>query len=334
MKAACITETGDPDVIQYRDVPEPEAAAGQVVVAVQVVAVNPIDTYIRSGAVAMELPSPFVIGCDLAGTVQSIGDGVTRFKPGDRVWGSNQGLLGRQGTFAEVVAVDEHWLYPIPDGVSEQTTVAGALVGITAGLGLFTHANLQAGETVFVNGGTGGVGASVVQLAKAAGARVIATVGSAEKQTQCMSLGADVVLNYKSATLDDDITQAAESLGGIDIWWETRREPTLERSLALLNKRGRLIIMAGRTARPELPIGPFYTRDLKLIGFAMFNASPDEQREIAERINTLAANGNWNPPVGRVFPLSEAAAAHRLQEQNTLENAGTLSGKILLTVGS
>ena len=110
-------------------------------------------TYIRSGAVKMELPLPFVIGCDLAGTVERCGPDVQRLKPGMRVWGSNQGLMGRQGTFAEYAAVDEAWLYPTPDGVSDQQAAAGALVGITAHLGLVRCAKLAAGETMFVNGG-------------------------------------------------------------------------------------------------------------------------------------------------------------------------------------
>src|SRR5918994_1416459 len=101
MKAAYLEITGAPDVIRHGDLPTPEPAPGQVRVQVAAAAVNPIDTYIRSGAVKMDLPIPFIPGCDLAGMVDAVGPGTTRFKPGDRVWGSNQGLLGRQGTFAE-----------------------------------------------------------------------------------------------------------------------------------------------------------------------------------------------------------------------------------------
>ncbi|MGD9645155.1 MAG: alcohol dehydrogenase catalytic domain-containing protein, partial [Pirellulales bacterium] len=101
MKAAYITQPGPPDSIQYGELPTPTAGAGQVLVRVAAVAVNPIDTYIRGGLIKAQLPSPFVIGCDLAGTVEAVGAGVKRFKPGDRVWGSNQGLMGRQGSFAE-----------------------------------------------------------------------------------------------------------------------------------------------------------------------------------------------------------------------------------------
>ena len=328
MKAAFITETGDPDVIHFGDLPDPQPAPGEVLVKVEAVAVNPIDTYVRSGMVALELDFPYIIGCDLAGTVEACGEGVTRFAVGDRVWGSNQGLMGRSGTFAELVAVDEQWLYPTPDGLDSHTAAAGSLVGITAHLGLFLHAGVTAGETVFVNGGTGGVGAAVVQLAKAAGSHVIATVGSSEKQALCQSWGADLVLNYHEPDMDERIREFAEPRGGIDVWFETLRDPTPDRTIELMARRGRIVLMAGRAARPEFPVGPFYVKDLRLVGFAMFNASADEQRHCANLINGLAEQGQWQPPIGRKLPLAEAAAAH---QDNTLEKQGTLTGKIVLT---
>ena len=170
MKAAYIEQTGPPGNIKYGELPEPELTGSQVLVQVKAVSVNPIDTYLRNGANYWELPMPFVIGCDLAGEVVSCGPDAVRFREGDRVWGSNQGLLGRQGTFAEYCAVDECWLYPTPDEVSDDDAVGCALVGITAHLGLFREARLQKGESVFVQGGSGGVGSMVLQMAKAAGA--------------------------------------------------------------------------------------------------------------------------------------------------------------------
>ncbi len=170
MKAAYIQQTGPPSCIIYGDLPCPKPLSGQVLVRVTAAAVNPIDTYIRNGADYWELPKPFIIGCDLAGVVESVGPEVTRFRPGDRVWGTNQGLVGRQGTFAEYCAVDECWLYPTPAGVDDQAAAAAALVGMTAHLGLFREGQLEAGQSVFVRGGTGGVGSMVVQMARAAGA--------------------------------------------------------------------------------------------------------------------------------------------------------------------
>jgi NADPH2:quinone reductase len=330
MKAAYITETGVPGVIQYGELPRPQPGMGEVLVRVGAVAVNPIDTYIRGGMIAMPLRFPYVVGCDLAGTVEVVGRSVRRYKVGDRVWGSNQGLFGRQGTFAEYAVVDEKWLYPTPPTESDAEAAAGALVGITAYLGLFRIARLQAGELLFVNGGSGGVGSSVIQQAKAAGARVVTTVGSEPKRAYCLSLGADVVLDYRSPTLDDEIRHVAAPGGGINVWFETLREPTLERTVGMMAPRGRIVLMAGRQARPEFPVGPFYIKDLSLLGFAMFNASADEQRECAQALSDLYVRAGWHPAIGITLPLSQAAAAHQLQQDNTLDQKGTLAGKIVL----
>src|SRR2546427_5433557 len=198
MKAAYINKTGPPESIIYGELPAPQAAGSQCLIRVSAVAVNPIDTYVRGGMVPMKLSFPFIIGCDLAGSVVANGPEAKRFKPGDRVWGSSQGLLGRQGTFSEFAAVDEAWLYPTPVGVGDEPVAAIALAGITAHLGLTRDAKLKAGEVLFVNGGTGGVGSAVVQMAKALGARVITTAGSAEKVALCRKLGADAAINYKT----------------------------------------------------------------------------------------------------------------------------------------
>ncbi len=330
MKAALIRSVGKPDVIEWAEVPKPTAGKGQVLVRTEAVAVNPIDTYIRSGIVKATLPNPFIIGCDIAGVVEAVGPGVVRFSVGDRVWGSNQGQLGRQGTFAEWCAIDEQWLYPTPTGVSSESAAAGSLVGITAHLGLFLHGRLQAGEVVFVNGGTGGVGSAVVQLARAAGATVITTAGSPEKAAQCLQLGATHVIEYKTQDLDKRFTEITSSTGPIHLWFETLRTQALERTISLMALRGRIILMAGRDARPEFPVGPFYVKDLRAIGFAMFNASADEQRAAALQLNAALADGQYKPLIGVTRPLSDAAQAHQLQEDNTLNLAGTLIGKIVL----
>jgi NADPH2:quinone reductase len=279
--------------------------------------------------VKMPLPQPFIPGCDLAGTVTALGPGVKSVKVGDRVWGSNQGLLGRQGTFAEFAAVHEDWLYPTPAPVSDAEAAAVALVGITAHIGLFRCARLQAGETVFVNGGTGGVGSMVVQMARAAAAKVITTVGSAEKADLCRSWGADLVLNYKTDDVAARIREATAGQG-VQVWYETQREPDFIKTVELLSRRGRMVIMAGRQAQPTFPVGPFYVKDCSLYGFAMFNATPQEQRACAQDINRWLGEKKLRVPIGRTFPFSEAAAAHRFLEENTLEKAGTLTGKIVL----
>jgi NADPH2:quinone reductase len=328
MKAAFIRETGPPENILYGDLPTPRPTGSEVLVKVAAVDVNPVDTYIRSGAVQMPLPLPFIVGCDLAGTVEAAGPDAIRFRPGTRVWCSNQGLLGRQGTFAEYATVDEAWLYPTPEGVSDEAAAAASLVGITAHLGLVPRARLKPQETLFVNGGTGGVGSTVVQMAKALGARVITTAGSDAKVQLCRELGADLALNYKTEDVDARIREFAPR--GIDVWWESLREPNFERTVPLLAPFGRMILMAGREARPVFPAGPFYVKCCSLFGFAMFNESAEAQRAAAEDINRWLSEGKLKPLIDRVLPLEETAAAHRLQEENTIGKKGTLAGKIVL----
>ncbi len=332
MKAAFIEATGSPDAIRYGDLPRPVPGSGEVLVRVAAVAVNPIDLYIRSGLVSMPLPKPYILGCDLAGTVEEVGPSAVRFKKGDRVWGTNQGLFGRQGTFAEYAAVQENWLHPTPPGVEDVQAAAMALVGITAHLGLFREAKLQPNETVFVNGGTGGVGSMVVQMTKAIGGKVITTVGSPQKADLCRQWGADCVLNYKT---DDIPAKVLEYTGGqgVNVWFETQREPDFLKTVPLLALRGRMVVIAGRQAQPVFPVGPFYVKGLSLHGFAMFNATAEEQRRGSEDINAWLREGKLRSLIGKTFPLSEAAAAHRFLEENALNKAGTLTGKVALTVG-
>jgi NADPH2:quinone reductase len=260
--------------------------------------------------------------------VEAVGPEARRFQPGDRVWGSNQGLFGRQGTFSEYAAVDECWLYPTPDGVADKQAAALAMVAITAHLGLVRDARLAAGESVFVHGGSGGVGSCVVQMAKALGARVITTAGSDQKAEICRKLGADVVVNYITDDVGAEIRRFAP--GGLDVWWETLREQNFDQIVGSLAMRGRIIVMAGREARPSFPVGPFYVKDCKMFGFAMFNAPAEQQQKAAEDINRWTAEGKLAAQIGREMPLAETAAAHRLQEENTLQKTGTLAGKIVL----
>ena len=328
MKAAFIEQTGGPENIIYGDLPDPSPGAGEVLVRVGAASVNPIDTYVRGGLVAAELPVPFVVGSDFAGTVEAVGEGVTHWQPGDNVWGANQGGHGRQGTAAELACVGAEWLHATPEGISDEEAAAIALVGITAHIGLVLKAGVQEGETVFVNGGAGGVGSTVVQIAKASGARVIATAGSDARVAKASELGADEVINYQT----EDVAARVKALApqGVNVLWETRRETDLDWAVSLLAQRGRLIVMAGREARPVLPVGPLYVKDCSVHGFAMFNYPAAEQRQCGDDLNRWLAEAKLHANIDRVLPLSETAEAHRLQEANTIGLAGTLAGKIVL----
>jgi NADPH2:quinone reductase len=328
MKAAYIEQTGGPEVIQFGDLPDPVPGEGEVLVRMGAASVNPIDTYTRGGMVAAELPMPFVVGSDFAGVVEAVGESVATWKIGDRVWGANQGGHGRQGTAAELACVGADWLHATPEGVSDEDAAAVALVGITAHIGLVLRAKVVAAETVFVNGGAGGVGSMVVQISKALRARVIATAGSDERVAKAKEFGADEAINYKT----EDVTARVNELApdGVNVLWETRRETDFDWAIGLLAKRGRMVVMAGRDARPVLPVGALYVKDCSVHGFAMFNYPAAEQRQCGDDLNRWLAEGKLKANIDRVLPLSEAAAAHRLQEENTIGLAGTLSGKIVL----
>ena len=330
MKAAYFRTTGSPDVIEFGDLPEPLCGADQAIVRIGAVSVNPIDTYIRNGANYWPLPNPYIPGCDLAGEIVAVGSNVRHLCPGQRVWGSNQGLMGRQGTFAEFSAVDAKWLYPSPEFVEDTEMAAIALVGITAHLGLFQHAMLQPGETIFVRGGTGGVGSMVVQMAKAIGAIVITTAGNATKLAKCCELGADHVINYNEKNVAEEIRLAAPN--GVNVFWETLRDPDFELAVGALGEEGRMILMAGRDARPPFPVGPFYVKGCSMLGFAMFKATASQQQVCASDINHWMTSDLLKAQIDRILPLNETAQAHRLQEANTVQKQSILSGKIVLAV--
>jgi NADPH2:quinone reductase len=330
MKAAFINQTGGPEIILYGDLPEPTIRPGECLVKVAAADVNPIDVYWRAGMVPAPMEFPFILGRDLAGTVIEVGAEVKRFKAGDRVWATNMGFAGRSGASAERVAVDEQWLYATPAGVKDEDIAAVSLVGVTAHLGLTRHADLCSGESVFVNGGTGGVGSCVVQMAKILGATVITTAGTDKKAEICRELGADHVINYSTDEVATKVKELAPD--GVNVWWETLREPHFEKTIPLLALRGRMIVMAGRDAKPAFPVGPLYVKDCSVRGFAMFNASADEIRTSAEELGGWMAEGKLKARIDRVLPLSEAAEAHRLQEASTVHKSGELAGKIVLKV--
>jgi len=326
MKAAYIEKTGPPEKIIYGSLPKPKPTGKQVLIKISAVAVNPVDTYLRSGMLEMDLPQPFILGCDFAGVVEAVGPEVTKYRKGDRVWGSNQGMFGRQGTFAEYAVVEECWVYPTPEEVSDEDAAAIAMVGLTAHLGLFREARLKTDEGVFVGGGAGGVGSCVIQMARIIGARVLAAAGNKRKVEICQELGATMVINYRT----DDLEAALKKFGPVNVWFETRRDQDLERAINNVAVGGRIVVMAGGDTKVRFNLGSFYRKDCKLLGYAIFNTPPDEQRKAAAEINRWLGKGRLRARIDRVMKLSDAAAAHRLQEENTLGRAGTLAGKIVL----
>jgi NADPH2:quinone reductase len=168
----------------------------------------------------------------------------------------------------------------------------------------------------------------VIQMAKATGARVIATAGSEEKLAACRQSGADLAIDYNAENLEEQVREFAPE--GVDIYWEISREPDLDRGIGLLANWGRMILMAGREAKPSFPVGPFYSKSCSLLGLVLFAVSAEQQRASAVDINRFLESGQLRPRIDRVLPMAETLAAHRLQEQATIHGSGELFGKIVL----
>ena len=325
MSAAYIERTGPAEVIVVGELPVPQPGQRQVLVRVAAVAVNPVDTYIRAGSFATTLHFPFIIGRDLAGHVAALGPAVTGFAPGEAVWSNSLGYDGRQGSSAAFAVVDQDRLYPLPAGVDPIQAMAVIHLETTAYIGLVQRVGgVHPGETVLVGGGAGNVGAAVVQLAHAMGARVVATAHGADDLAWCRENGAAVALDFRDPDLAARLRQATP--GGYAVIWNTSGHYDLDMAVGLLAHRGCLVFMAGLQARPELPVGPFYTKDARAVGFAITRATVPELAETAAAINQLLAAGTIHARIAAVLPLSRAAEAQRLVEQHAV------NGRVVLRV--
>lgn len=321
MQAAFVRELGGTEKIEVGPLPVPDLGPTDVLVRMEASAVNHVDLFVRSGSYETATPFPFVIGRDLVGTVERVGPGAVGFAPGSRAWTNSLGHAGRQGAFSEYAVVAEDRLYPLPDGVGPATAAPVLHAAATAYLGLVREARLQPGETVFVAGGGGAVGGAVIQLATFMGARVLASA-SAHDAAWCRSLGADVTLDYRDPGLAGKIGDAAPD--GVDVWWDTSGHHDFEVTLPFLRRGARVIMMAGMSAAPALPIGALYTRDARLLGFAISNASVTDLAEAARVINTLLSAGRLASRVSATFHLAEASKAHEALE------SGSVRGRVLV----
>jgi NADPH:quinone reductase len=304
MKAIRVHEFGGPEVLRFEDVAEPSPGAGQVLVRVRAAGVNPVDTYIRSGAHAVRPALPFTPGLDAAGEVVAVGEGVTRFGVGRRVY--TAGTL--TGAYAEFMLCEESQCHPLPEHV---TFAQGAGVNTpyaTAYRALFHRAKAQPGETVFVHGASGGVGTAAVQLARAAGLRVVGTGGTEEGRRLALEQGAHHVLDHRAP---DYLGRLTELTGGrgVDVILEMLANVNLNQDLEVLAKGGRVVVVGSRGAveiNPRLAM----TRDAAILGMTLFNASSQELASIHAALAAGLEARTLRPVVGRELPLSEAARAH------------------------
>jgi NADPH2:quinone reductase len=303
MKAIRAHQPGGPEVLKLEEIPDPVPAAGQVLVKVHAAGVNPVDTYIRSGAYGQKV-WPYTPGADAAGVVEAVGEGVTRFKPDDRVYTAGSVT----GTYAERTVAPEARVYRLPAHVSfEQGAALGVPYG-TAHRALFHRAEAKAGETVLVHGASGGVGTAAVQLARALGTVVIGTAGTDEGRRLVAEQGAHHVLDHRGANYLDELMSLTAGRG-VDVILEMLANVNLAKDLTVLAKRGRVIVVGNRGT---IEINPRETmsRDADVRGMTLMNATDDDLRGIHAAIVAGLENATLRPVIGKRMPLADAAKAH------------------------
>ncbi|MEU2170140.1 NADPH:quinone reductase [Micromonospora chersina] len=315
MRAAYIERPGPVTEIRYGELPAPRPGPTDVLVDVLATTVNPVDTFVRSGAYPTAMPLPFVVGRDMVGRVAEAGPGAPGLRVGDLVWCNSLGYDGRQGAAAEQAVVPAERLYRLPDGVDPATAVTVLHPTATAYLALFVHGRLRPGETVVVEGAAGNVGSALVTLAAAAGARVVATASAADAG-YCRGLGAAEVLDYRDPGLLSRLRSACPD--SMDVYLDTSGRNELESIVDLLALRGRIVLMAGLRSRPVLPAGSLYLNDRTITGFVISHATVSELAEAAGAVNRLLAAGRVAPRGVVSLPLSAVGEAHRMLERGEL----------------
>jgi NADPH2:quinone reductase len=319
MKAIRVHEFGGPEVLRLEEVPKPQPGPGEVLIRMHAIGVNPVETYIRAGTYARLPALPYTPGNDGAGVVEQIGDSVTEFKPGDRVY-TGGSLTG--STYAEFALCKTAQVHPLPANVSFAQGAAMGTPYATAYRGLLQRADAKPGETVLVHGASGGVGTAAVQLALARGLRVFGTAGSDEGRKLAREQGAHEVFDHRAPDHFEQIMKATGGRG-VDVIVELLANVNLGKDLTILAKGGRVAIIGSR-GRVEIDPRDTMQRDADLRGMALPNTPPEEMASIHAALVAGLENGTLRPVIGKEFPLAEAAQAHRA----VMEPGAT--GKIVL----
>jgi NADPH:quinone reductase-like Zn-dependent oxidoreductase len=328
MRAIAMRGHGGTEVLQPEELPEPEAAPGQVVVRVKAVALNHLDLWVRRGWPGLKLAWPHLLGSDVAGVVEAVGPGVTGAAAGDEVVlnpGTSCGrcraclsgmdvecrayaILGEHvpGGYGERLAVGAQNLLPKPRNLSFEEAACLPLVFLTAWHALLSRARVRPGETVLIHAAGSGVGSAAVQIARLAGARVIATAGSAWKCEKALALGAHHAIDYEKQDFLAEV-RALTGKRGVDVVFEHTGRSTWERSLLAARAGGRVVTVGATTGHdPPTDLRQVFYRRLSVLGSTM--GSKGDLFEVLP----LVEAGSLKPVLDRVLPLAEAAAAHDL----------------------
>jgi len=319
MKAVVYYKQGNPEVLETVNFEKPSINTNQVLIEVGASGINPVDTYFRSGLRPVAV-FPHIPHFDLAGTIVEVGNEVKKWKVGDRVWGSNV-----KGTAAQFVAVKEEQVFLLPTHVSLVEGAALAMAFMTAQLALFYRAQLKKNEKVVIFGGAGAVGHAAIQLAKTAGAYVIATAGNSEKAQIAKAAGADEVILYKEENLVEKVT-AYTGKEGIDVILDVSLSENIEQDLQIISNGGRIITVGSpKNITPELPWRLLNFKNATLLGLLLFTIPQQAQQEAGNEISKLFAEKKLTALVGKTFLFEEAALAHKAVE------AHQYNGSIVIT---
>jgi NADPH2:quinone reductase len=305
MRAIRVAQFGEPEVLKLEDVPTPAPAAGQVLVHVRAVGVNPYDTYMRAGTYPVKPALPYTPGSDAAGVIESVGPGVTKVKAGDRVYTAQTVT----GAYAEYALALESQVQPLPEQI---TFAQGAGVWVpygTAYHALFHSAQARAGESVLIHGCSGGVGTAALQMARAMGLKIYGTAGSDAGLELIKREGADHVFDHTKPGYEDEILKATGGKG-LDIILEMLANVNLPKDLKLLAISGRVIIIGNR-GETTINARELMTRRASVRAFTLWLITEQEAKEIHAGLATGLSNGTLLPVVGKEIPLAEAPRAHK-----------------------
>lgn len=319
MKAIRVHEFGGPEVMKIEEVADLTPSEKQVVVHVKAVGINPVDTYIRSGAYPSKPELPYTPGMDAAGVIASVGAGVKSVKPGDRVY-----VAGAvSGTYAEQALCNESQVHPLSDKVTFEQGAGVYITYATAYRALWMLARMRPGETLLIHGASGGVGTAAIQIAKSAGVRVIGTASTDKGKQLVADQGADFVVDHKHPGYLDEIVKLTGG-NGPDMVLEVLSNINLQHDLDIIARRGRIVIIG---SRGEIQIDPraIMAKEAQIFGMVIMQSTEQEFNMIHSAIVAGLESGVLRPVVGQTFPLADAPLAHEAVVQ-----PGAY-GKIVLT---
>jgi NADPH2:quinone reductase len=321
MKAIRVHRFGGPEELKLEEVPDPKPGAGELVLRIKAAGVNPVDTYIRSGTYARKPQLPYTPGSDGGGEVAAVGDGVTQFRPGDRVY-----LAGSlSGTYAEMALCHLAQVHPLP---AKASYAEGAALGVpyaTAYRAIFQRGRAVAGDVLFVHGASGGVGMACCQFGRAAGMTVIGSAGTDQGRKLARDAGAHHVLDHNSPDYMKRIPELTNGHGA-DVIIEMLANKNLAADLGVLALHGRVVVVGNR-GTVEINPRDIMSHDGDVVGFTLLNISPADLASAHAAIVAGLETGILRPVIGKQFPLSEAARAH----EEVMKPSGAY-GKIVLVL--